>query len=90
MRLGVVQAPILGLALGTKPKAVPIAPQPPLGIPIQATPGLDRLPLQLVEEHEGVQRVVLHGVTLDVGERRGSIGVGNRRNGCQWLVTCPH
>ena len=49
------------------------------------TAALDRLPLQLVNEHEGVKRVVLRGVALDVGKRRGAIGVGDQRNGCQWL-----
>ena len=49
MRLGVSKPTILALTLGSEPQAVPIAADPPLGVPVQPARGLVPLPFQLVQ-----------------------------------------
>jgi hypothetical protein len=82
VRLRVVQLAAEALPFGAEPQAIPVAADPALGVPSEPVIAAPQLPFELVEQHEEVDVVVVHRVTVDVGERRRPIRIGNRRDWC--------
>jgi hypothetical protein len=68
------------IALGAKPDAIPVATDPPSAIDVDALIPFAGPPLQLVEQDERVDGVVVHGMTLDVGEGRLAVFVRQARH----------
>ena len=81
MRLSLADTAVLAVTLGTKPEPIAIAADPAFRIDIQAGPSCDRLPFELIEEQEVVQRSVMYRVTFEiVGKRSPAIVVSDGRN----------
>ena len=88
MGLRLMETAAVGAALGPQPESILIAAKPGHGVPTGPLMRIAAMPLQLVNQDEGVERAVLHGVGFHLRKRGGPIRVGHRRNRCHGLRTC--
>jgi hypothetical protein len=80
VRFRLTHVAILAIPFSAEPQTIAVSADPPLTIDVDSGTASDRLPLELVEQHERVQRAIVRRVTLDVGESCLSILVRDRWN----------
>ena len=62
------------------PKSIAVTADPSSGIDVHARAATVRLPFELIEQHEVVQRAVVDGVSFNIGEGSLAVLIGQRRN----------
>jgi hypothetical protein len=69
VRLCVADSAVFSVTFGPEPESIAVAADPSSGIDVHTRAASVRLPFELIEQHEVVQRPVVDSVSSNVGER---------------------